>query len=59
MSEVMLLGVLRCPVETSDPIAIQQLQQRAKEAAARIEADAILIECKSMIAGKLGCTHPP
>ena len=45
MSDVMLLGVLRMPVEyTGSPLSpLSQLVARAREAADRIEADAATI----------------
>lgn len=44
MSDLMLLGVLRMPIDATDVVAVHQLQTRANLAADRIEADAITIE---------------
>lgn len=45
MSDIMLLGVLRMPVDpaTASPIEIMQYVARGQEAADRIEADAVRI----------------
>ena len=40
MSDVMLLGVLRMPVNENDPMCMAQFVSRAREAADRIESDA-------------------
>lgn len=40
MSDTMLLGVLRMPVDESDPLCMAQFVQRARQAADRIESDA-------------------
>ena len=40
MSDVMLLGVLRMPMDDPDPLTLRQFVSRAQQAACRIEADA-------------------
>ena len=40
MSDLMLLGVLRMPMDGADPITLHQFIDRARQAADRIEADA-------------------
>ena len=46
MSDIMLLGVLRMPLDMvlSDPLSTAQFHDRAQQAADRIESDARLIE---------------
>lgn len=44
MSDVMLLGILRMPIEYSDTLSVMQLVGRARQAADRIEEDAEEIE---------------
>ena len=40
MSDTMLLGVLRMPMDNPDPVRLRQFVSRARQAADRIEADA-------------------
>ena len=40
MSDLMLLGVLRMPMDNPDPLTLHQFVGRARQAADRIEADA-------------------
>ena len=47
MSDVMLLGVLRMPMEDPDPMALYQFVATARQAADRIESDAVELQRKS------------
>jgi hypothetical protein len=40
MSDLMLTGVLRMPMDNPDPLTLRQFVDRARQAADRIEADA-------------------
>lgn len=44
MSDLMLLGMLRMPMDNPDPLTLRQFVDRARQAADRIEADEKLIE---------------
>ncbi len=44
MSDAMLIGVLRMPVDDHGDIALMQLISRAQEAADRLEGDALKID---------------
>lgn len=53
MSDVMLLGVLRMPMDNPDPMTLRQFVARARQAACRIEADSdeideLRAECEAL-----------
>jgi hypothetical protein len=62
MSDVMLLGVLRMPMDEPDPMTLHQFVNRARAAADRIEADAAEIgrmrEALNIAAGALWRLSP-
>lgn len=43
MSDMMLIGSLRCPINDHNDIQVMQLMSRAREAADKIEADILRI----------------
>lgn len=44
MSDIMLIGILRCPFDTGGDVHLVQLQQVCHEAADRIESDTKIID---------------